>query len=386
MTNIDEIFAGALASGAHVGGAAIAATADGVIHESGFGSKVAGGEPVPADQLFRIASMTKAMTTAGVLQLAERGRISLDDDVASVIPEAANLQVLDGFDGDTPILRAPASAPTIRQLLNHTAGFGYAFLNDKLGTYHEVTGIPSVLTFGSSMFDLPLVNDPGTVWEYGTNTDWAGRVIERVSGQRLGDYLAENLWGPLGMTHTTFEPDEVAQKGLMPMHSRLPDGSLVPNGVELPIPPEVHSGGGGSYSTVGDYARFMRALLRGGELDGTRVLSQASVDLMFMPSLGDVSLPAGINSSDPALTNDVEFPPVPQDFSLGLHLFNVDLPGLRKAGSGDWSGLTNCYYWIDRASGVCGAVLTQVLPYFDEGIVGAALGFEAAVYAQVAAT
>lgn len=383
MTNIDEILSAAVASGAHVGGAAIAATADGVIHESGFGSKVVGGEPVPADQLFRIASMTKAMTTAGVLQLAEQGRFALDDTIASVIPEAGDLQVLDGFDGDTPILRAPASAPTIGQLLNHTAGFGYAFLNEDLGKYHEVTGIPSPLLFSQTMFDLPLVNDPGTAWEYGINTDWAGRVIERVTGQSLGDYLSENLWGPLGMTQTTFEPDEVAQKGLMPMHSRLPDGSLVPNGVELPNPPEVHSGGGGSYSTVGDYARFMRALLRGGELDGVRVLSEASVDLMFTPSLGDVSLPAGINSSDPALTNDVAFPPVPQDFSLGLHLFNVDLPGLRRAGSGDWSGLTNCYYWIDRVSGICGAVLTQVLPYFDEGIVGTALGFEAAIYADL---
>jgi hypothetical protein len=104
---------------------------------------------------------------------------------------------------------------------------------------------------------------------------------------------------------------------------------------------------------------------------------------MFTPSLGGISLPAGIKSSDPALANDVEFPPVPQDFGLGLHLFNVDLPGLRKAGSGDWSGLTNCYYWIDRASGVCGAILTQVLPYFDEGIVGTAIGFEAAVYEQL---
>jgi CubicO group peptidase (beta-lactamase class C family) len=384
MTNIDEtfgtVFSEAVASGAHVGGAAIAATAEKVIYESGFGTRVAGGDPVPADQLFRIASMTKAMVTAGVLQLAERGQLNLDDPIAAVIPAAADLQVLDGFDGDTPLLRAPASAPTIRQLLNHTAGFGYAFLNDKLARYHEVTGAPSVLLFSASMFDLPLVNDPGTVWEYGISVDWAGHVIERVTGQTLGDYLTENLWLPLGMTHTTFEPDADAQAGLMPMHSRLPDGGLIPNGVELPIPPEVHSGGGGSYSTVGDYGRFMRALLRGGELDGTRVLSEASVDLMFAPSLGDISLPAGITSSDPALTNDVEFPPLAQDFSLGLHLFQEDVPGLRRAGSGDWSGLTNCYYWIDRSSGVCGAVLTQVLPYFDEGIVGTALGFEAAVY------
>jgi CubicO group peptidase (beta-lactamase class C family) len=381
MTNIDEIFAEAVASGAHVGGAAIAATADGVIYEAGFGSN--GGNPIPADQLFRIASMTKAMTTAGVLQLVERGQLSLDAELASVIPAAATLQVLDGFDGEVPILRPPASQPTVRQLLNHTAGFGYSFLNENLTRYLAITGIPSELAFSSNLFDLPLVNDPGTAWEYGINTDWAGRVIETVSGLSLNDFLTENLWAPLGMSDTTFVPDDAAHSRLVPMRSRMPDGTLAPNGVELPFPPEVHSGGGGSYSTAGDYARFMRMLLRGGELDGIRVLTSESVDLMFAPSLGDIELPSTITSCDPALANTVESPPVPQDWGLGLHLFNVDLPGLRKAGSGDWSGLTNCYYWVDRSSGVCGAVLAQVLPYFDADIVATALGFEAAVYAQL---
>ncbi len=385
MPTPQEALAAAVQSGAHIGGVAIAATADEVLCEAAFGTKVAGGDPVTMDTPFRIASMTKAMTTAAVLQLAEQGRLDLDAEVRSIIPAFGELQVLDGFDGDTPRLRPPASQATVRQLLNHTAGFGYSFLNANLTKYHEVTGTPDALAFKPTVYTLPLVNDPGTAWEYGTNTDWAGHVVEVVSGQRLGEYLTEHLWGPLGMTSTTFAPADEVRAQLMPLHSRMEDGSLVPNGVEIPCPPQVDSGGGGSYSTAGDYTRFMRALLRGGELDGARVLQEESVELMFTPSLGAVQLPEIIRSVNPAWCNDIPSLPLPQDWGLGLHLLLADIPGLRQAGTGDWAGLTNCYFWIDRAAGVCGAVLTQAFPFFDEQIVGAALGFEAAVYEQVGA-
>lgn len=375
---IDALFADAVDRGAYAGGAAIAADRDGVLYEGGFGS-------AGADTLFRIASMTKAMTTAAVLHLADAGKLSLDDEVRAHIPAYGELQVLDGFDGDTPILRAPASQSTVRQLLNHTSGHGYAFLNEKLVKYHEVTGTPSVLAFHKSMLTLPLVNDPGTAWEYGISTDWAGQVVEAVSGQTLGEYLAANVWGPLGMTDTTFDPTGQESR-MIAMQSRMPDGTLQPNGIELPAPPEMHSGGGGSYSTVGDYARFMRMLLNGGELDGTRILSTESVELMFTPSLGGLQLPEVIVSADKALCNDIPSAPVPQDWGLGLHLMLGDLPGMRVAGTGDWAGLTNCYYWIDRTSGVCGAVLTQALPFFDEQIVMGALQFEGTVYAEIGAT
>jgi CubicO group peptidase (beta-lactamase class C family) len=384
ISSIDHLFAGTVASGAHVGGAAIAATADGVIHEAGFGAATAGGEPVAADTPFRIASMTKALTTAGLLQLVERGAVDLDAPVASIVPAFGELQLLDGFDGDTPRLRAPATQATVRQLLNHTAGFGYSFLNEKLTRYHEVTGAPNALTFARGLLDLPLVNDPGTRWEYGTNTDWAGRVIEEVGGSPLDEYLAAHLFEPLEMTATTFRPDAATADRLMPLHSRMPDGTLAPNGIEIPREPEIASGGGGGYSTAGDYGRFMRALLRGGELDGVRILRPETVDLMFTPSLGDLRLPETIRSTDPRLCNDIPSPPVPDSWGLGLHVVLEDLPGMRHAGTGDWAGLTNCYYWIDRAAGVCGAVLAQVFPFFDLRIVEAALGFEAAVYAAVA--
>lgn len=384
-SSIDAVLAEAVTNGAHVGGVAIAADADGILYEGAFGALTAGGDATDATTLFRIASMTKALTSTAVLQLVERGALDLDATVASIVPAFGELQVLEGFDGETPVLRPPASQATVRQLLNHTSGLGYSFLNEKLARYHELTGTPEALAFEPSLLTVPLVHDPGTTWEYGTSTDWAGQVVEAVSGQRLDAYLAEHLFGPLGMASTTFAPDDAAVARLMPMHSRVEDGSLQPNGLELPREPQLISGGGGSYSTAGDYARFMRALLRGGELDGVRILEPASVDLLFTPSLGDVALPEVIRSTNPVLANDIPSLPLPQDWGLGLHLLLADVPGLRRAGTGDWAGLTNCYYWIDRASGVCGAVLTQAFPFFDQPIVGTALGFEAALYAQVGA-
>lgn len=385
-SKLDALFEAAVAAGDHVGGVAIAATADDVVYEHAFGAKTAGGEALATDQLFRVASMTKALTTTGVLQLAEQGRLDLDAEVRSIIPAFGDLQVLDGFDGDTPRLRPPATQATVRQLLNHTAGFGYSFLNEKLVKYHEVSGAPDALTFDPGMLQLPLVNDPGTTWEYGTNTDWAGQVVEAVSGRRLDAYLAEHLFGPLGMTSTTFVLDDEQAAGLMPLHSRVEDGSLVPNGIELPSPPAMVSGGGGGYTTAPDYIRFLRAILRGGELDGARILAPESVELMLTASLGDLTVPEVIRSANPLLCNDIASPPLPQSWGLGFHLLLADLPGMRHAGTGDWAGLTNCYYWIDRSGGLCGAVLTQAFPFFDQRIVGTALQFEAGIYAEVAAT
>ncbi len=378
-STIDVLLGNATASGVYPGVTASAATADDVLYEGGAGDGVA------IDQPMRVASMTKAMTTAAVLQLVDRGQVDLDAAVATYCPAFGELKVLDGFDGDEPRLRAPASQATVRQLLNHTSGCGYSFLNEKLTRYHELTGAPDALTFQRGLLDIPLVHDPGTTWEYGTSTDWAGQVVEAVSGQRLDDFMAENLWGPLGMTGTSFVPDDATHARLIPLHSRLEDGSLVPNGVELPRVPEICSGGGGGYSTAPDYTRFMRMLLRGGELDGERILQPATVDLMFTPSLGDLALPEIIRTTNPALSNDVPSLPLPQDWGLGLHLLLADVPGMRQAGTGDWAGLTNCYYWVDRASGVCGAILTQVFPFFDQKIVETAMAFEAQVYAQVGA-
>jgi CubicO group peptidase (beta-lactamase class C family) len=365
---------------------AVAGDRDGSLYEGAFGRlSVDVDVPVRPDTMFWIASMTKAIVSVAALQLIEQGKLELEQPVADVIPAFGELQVLEGFDGDTPRLRPPKRQATIRHLLTHTAGLGYWFANADVLRYHELTGIPDPTAGLRSVFEMPLVADPGERWEYGTSTDWLGLVVEAASGQELPEYCEAHIFGPLGMAEATFRPTDEEAARMMSIHARTPDGGLVEAPIELPAEPEFWAGGSGLFATAADYLRFMRALLRGGELDGERVLSEESVQRSFTDHLDGAPLPEVIHSAVPELTNDIVALPVPQGWGLGFHLVMEDLPGMRRAGTGDWAGLCNCYFWIDRTSGLAGAFLTQVLPFFDARILERAMGFEQAVYAEVGA-
>jgi methyl acetate hydrolase len=289
--------------------------------------------------------------------------------------------VLEGFDGQTPRLRAPARQATIRNLLTHTSGLGYWFVNGDALRYHRLTGLPDPSSGLLAAFDMPLVADPGTRWEYGTSIDWLGLVVEAVGGLDLPTYCQRHVFAPLAMVDATFRPSEEQRSRMMALHARLPDGSLGSSSIELvPEWPEFWSGGSGAFATGRDYLRFLRALLRGGELDGERVLRSETVQLAFSDHLDGIPWPAAMRSEVPELSNSVPSVPFGHGFGLGLHLVLRDLPRMRRAGTGDGSGLLNCYYWIDRASGVTGAFFTQVLPFFDERIVERLVGFEVAAY------
>jgi methyl acetate hydrolase len=377
-TAIDQLLEGAVGAGTYSGVAAIVVDRDGVLHHGVAGS-------ARADTMFRNASMTKAPATVGALQLVEQGLLDLDATVESILPEFGELQVLDAFHGDTPLLRAPNTKATVRQLATHTSGCGYFFTNAELSRYAELTGLPSVISGLKASLMSPLARDPGTRWEYGISTDWLGLVVEAVAGQTLDAYLAENLYAPLGMSNTSFAPSDEQRARLMELQLRMPDGSLGPLELDVPDEPEWASAGHGSYGTITDYARFIRAMLRDGELDGVRVLDAATVHMAFTDQLNGIPLPEVLKSADPILTNDVPTMPVPQGWGLGFHLMGIDIPGMRSAGTGDWAGLFNCFYWIDRKAGIGGAIMTQVLPFFDLPIIQGLLAFEAAVYAQVGA-
>jgi CubicO group peptidase (beta-lactamase class C family) len=386
-SGIDRSLDQAVAEQVLPGAVALAGDRDGTLYEGAFGRlSLDGDTPVRPDTIMQLASMTKAITSVAALQLMERGGLELQQPVGEILPSFDELQVLEGFDGELPRLRAPAERATIRQLLTHTSGLGYWFGNPDVLHYHQLTGIPDVTTGLRRMFEIPLTADPGTRWEYGTSTDWLGLVIEAVSGQDLAAYCEEHIFAPLGMSDTTFRPTEEQLARLMTVHARTHEGGLVVAPMEPPTQPEYFSGGAGALGTAADYLRFMRALLRGGELDRERILSSATVELAFTDHLDGLALPAVMHSAVPELTNDVPSLPIAQGFGLGLHLVLEDLPGMRHSGTGDWAGLFNCYYWIDRAAGVTGALLTQVLPFFDARIVERAIAFEAAIYSQVGAT
>lgn len=376
---IDDLLNGVTAGGSLHGIAATVVSPGGVLYEG------AAGEAVP-DSMFRNASMTKAVATTAALQLVEQGRVELDTTVASIVPEFGELQVLDGFEGGKPVLRAPKTQATVRQLMNHTAGCGYHFMNKKLFTFCNEQGFPTPLDGLKQGIHAPLVNDPGTIWEYGVSTDWLGIVVEAVSGQTLADYLAEHVYGPLGMTDSTFAPSDEQRARLLPIRFRAPDGSLVATDLDLPPEPEWDAAGHGSYGTIADYGRFVRAWLNGGELDGTRILTEETVELALRDHLNGAPLPKKLEPTVPELANPVELLDVPQGWGLGFHLYLIDLPGMRSAGSADWSGLFNSFFWIDRKAGIGAVIATQLLPFFDNKMVETILGFEAAVYAELGST
>lgn len=371
---IKALFDDAVSKGAIHGIAAI------VVDRSGPLFQYAAGE---ANQhtLFRNASMTKAVATTAALQFVEKGLLNLDATVESILPEFGHLQVLDGFDGDTPRLRPPASKATVRQLMTHTAGLGYFFVNEKLLRYQTLTGEPHPLTGLKRSLMLPLVNDPGTVWEYGTNADWLGLIVEKLSGQSLGRYVEQHIYAPLGMIDSTFVPS-VEQRGrLLRVMQRQPDGTLTPSAVDLPPTSEWDAAGHGSYGTVQDYGRFVQAWLN----DGAGILQPATVRTAFENHLGPIRLPELMKSTAPELSNDVPASPAPQSWGLGFHLTLADLPGMRSSGTGDWAGIFNTYYWIDRTKGIGAVLMTQILPFFDMPVIETLIGFETAVYQQVGA-
>ncbi len=376
LAGMDEMLDAAAAAGDVPGAIATVVDADGVLYEG------AGGQ-ASTDTMIWIASMTKALATIGVLQLVERGEVDLDREVASYVPEFAELQVLEGFDGDQPRLRPAQGAATVRQLLDHTSGLGYQFLNPALLRWVEVTGNPGPLSCDPVLLEAPLMSDPGTRWEYGTSIEWAGRVLEEVTGTTLDAYLDENLFGPLAMTDTTFHLTDEQRARLMPVHHRQADGTLVAGDVGLPPNPQMACGGHGCHGTARDYGRFLRALLRGGELDGNRILREETVELALAPHLGAIALPDVTPTADPEISNDVVALPVKRDWGLGFELVLEDLPGMRRAGTGAWAGITNCYFWLDRAGERAGVFLTQVLPFFDERVIDRCVELEMATYADV---
>jgi methyl acetate hydrolase len=383
---IDQVLREATERGDVPGVVAAAATRDGLAYQGAFGRRMmADGAAMTADTVFWIASMTKAITSTAAMQLVEQGKLALDQPIASVLHELASPQVLEGFDiGGEPRLR-PARRPiTLRHLITHTAGFVYAIWNADIGRYIASTGTPDIITCQNAALGLPLIFDPGEKWDYGINIDWVGKAVERVSGQKLGEYFAEHLFGPLGMKDTAFKLTPAHRSRLAAMHARGEDGSLAPIPFEMTQEPEFEMGGGGLYSTATDYLAFARMFLDDGRAAGGRpVLKPETVRLMAQNAIGDLRVQP-LRTALPASSNDAEFfPGMVKKWGLGFMISTEAVPGGRSAGSLAWAGLGNSYFWIDRAKGITGVILMQLLPFADAKALALFDRFEKAVYAAV---
>ncbi len=378
----DGILKAAVSRGDVPGVVAGATTAEGTVYEGGFGERaVGGGTAMTPDTVGWIASMTKAVTGAAAMQLVEQGRLELDGPASAVIPYLGEVGVLEGFDGDgQPKTRPPRRPITLRHLLTHTSGYVYEIWNTDILAYQEAKGVPQITSCENAALTTPLLFDPGERWDYGIGIDWAGKMVEAVSGQRLGQYMKENIFDPLGMGDTAFRITPAMQERMATVHVRGEDGAWM--GMEFTVEqdPEFEMGGGGLYSTVGDYLKFIRMILNKGAANGHRVLRPETVEAMSVNSIGDNRV-VNLATAMPPYSNDAEFfPGMEKTWGLTFMINNEEAPTGRSAGSLAWAGLANSYFWIDPAKGIGGAYLTQVLPFADEKSLPLYLDFETAVY------
>lgn len=383
---IDGVLRRAVEAGEVPGVVAMAATSDGPIYQGAFGVReFRAGPAMTLDTVFRIYSMTKAITSVAAMQLVEQGKLALDAPVPDIgEPALTAPPVLAGFDAaGQPRLR-PARRPiTLKHLLTHTAGFVYEIWNAEAQRYVETAGNPSILSGKLAALRRPLAFDPGERWEYGISIDWIGRIVEALSGQSLDAYLREQVFAPLGMDDTGFVPTPEQQTRHAVAHQRQADGSLVPQPLPPPTTPEFYAGGGGLVSTAPDYLAFLQMLLHGGTLNRAQILRPETVALMNQNQIGE--LPAGVmKTCMPALSNDVDFfPGAELRWGLGYMINLQPGPNGRSAGTVSWAGLGNLYYWLDPARRVAGVILTQILPFADPAVVRLYGEFERGVYALV---
>lgn len=379
---IDDVLRRAVDAREVPGAVAMAATDRGVFYEGAFGTRdLAKGPAMTLDTVFRIASMTKAVTSVAAMQLVEQGKLSLDGPVPDIDPALSAPQVLEGFDpSGAPRLR-PARRPiTLRHLLTHTAGFSYEQWDASTARYVKASGMASTSTGKVASLRLPLAFEPGERWEYGVNIDWVGLLVEAASGQKLDAYVQEHILGPLGMKDTGFATTPGQRARQASVHQRQADGSLQPQPLETPFTPEFWAGGGGLYSTASDYMTFLRALLHDGALNGARILRPETVASMGQNQIGPIE--AGIlKTTATARSTDVDFfPGASLKWGLATMINMQPGPNGRSAGSLTWAGLFNTHYWIDPARRVIGVIMTQVLPFGDPPTMRLYGQFERAVY------
>jgi methyl acetate hydrolase len=369
MQKIEKILQSAIATKTAAGLAAAITSPTETIFQSTAGTLAFGNNiPITPDTQFWIASMTKPITSIAAMQLVEQGKLNLDTPIADLLPALANPQIL-----QNGALHPARTKITLRHLLTHTSGFTYSFASAELAAYLAANNLTAAPGQRASL-NMPLLHEPGAAWTYGISTDWAGQAIEAASGQPLDAYLKTNIFDPLNMTRTTFMPGLENRAGL---HQRQPDGSLTPIPITPAKKPEFFSGGGGLYSTLSDYQKFLRMFLQ----NGAGLVSPATIAAMSTNQIGP--LRAGtIPSAQPSLIADMDvYPGQDSKWSLGFLLNPQKGPFGRSPNSLNWAGIANTYFWIDPAANLAAVFMSQVFPSGDPAVMKTYFAFESAIYA-----
>ena len=375
---IDAALRGAVGRKEIAGVVAMATDRSKTLYQGAFGTTdLATGAAMRADTMFRIASMTKPVTSLAAAQLMEQGRFALEDPVEKYLPQFAKLSVFESFDGATGAykVRPAARSVTVRHLFTHTSGLGYGFTSPIVRDFKPRAGEEYPVG--------PLLFEPGERWLYSTSTDWLGRLVEKISGMSLEEYFRRNIFDPLQMPDTSYIVPAEKQARVVTVSRRQADGTLVKDSVQPPLTGFTPIGGGGLCSTAGDYSRFIRMLLNGGELAGARVLKADNVALMSRNHIGSLGVPA-IKTALPGRSDDFSFIADGRDkWGLGFLITADAAPGLRSPGSLSWGGIFNTYFWVDHTRGLGGMILMQFLPFADRKALALYSDFERGVY-QVA--
>lgn len=365
LVRIDKLIQAAVDNAEIPGAVAIVVRHGKIGYHRGFGyADLEQKRPIQLDSIFRIASMTKAVTSVGTMILYEQGRFRLNEPVSKYLPEFKNPKVLVKVAENGDFVTEPAKREiTIRDLLTHTSGIGYPFAATPLKEAYRTAGVIDGLTENQlvvrdvmkKLAQLPLLHHPGEKWTYGLNTDVLGHLIEVVSGQSLALFFEEQIFRPLKLQDTFFYLPEDRAARLVKLYAAVADGRLVPEGIirefgaraSYPIEgaKSYFSGGAGLSSTAYDYARFLSMLLNRGTLDGTTVLSRKSVELMRTPHFTDYGGAAS-------------------DFGLGFNVVQ-DLGATGEVGSEgtySWGGAFYTSYWIDPNEQMVAVLMSQLRP------------------------
>jgi CubicO group peptidase (beta-lactamase class C family) len=367
---VNRVLSDAVLAGQVPGVVAAVSTAETCRYLAAFGAAATEPyRPMQVDTIFGIASMTKLVTSVAVMTLVEDGQVDLDATLKDYLPGFVQPEVLVEFDARGPsyTTRPATREATIRELLSHTGGYGYWFLDAPLG----IASGPN-----PDLFSPPfLMADPGSRFAYSTSADVVGQLIPQLTGLPLDEFFANRIFAPLSMSATSFRrPADQSRVALV--HRRSGQGFR-----QLPLDlgdPQVR-GGGGLYSTAEDYSRLLRCLLRGGELDGVRILTTEAVAEIGRNQIGE--LVAEVQRT--ALTdrsNDFVFMDGTQKFGFGVMVETEHRPGKRSVGSYGWGGIVNTWFWVDPVKGVAAVLMLQLAPFVSRASVRLLDEFETAIY------
>lgn len=328
-----------------------------LLHETVGQQDPANGVPMAQDSIFRIYSMTKPIVSVAVMMLMERGQLLLSDPVAQYLPEFEDVKLTTAIHGRA-VQHRPRHAPTVQDLLRHTAGLTYEILgSEPIQRQYAQAQLASRgrtnREFSQALAAIPLMFEPGTVWEYSRATDLLGALVELVSGQPLGEFLHGNILGPLGMVDTSFVVPPDKHHRIAEPFEKDPDGGITPRLIDLRKPVAMEAGGAGLASTSADYARFLQCLLNGGELDGQRILSPATVRYMTSDHLGSIGVHRAGRSG--------ELLPPGHGFGLGFAV-RLEEGIAAQAGSKGlyfWGGIAGTTFFVDPAKDFFALMMLQ---------------------------